>query len=162
MRPKDLRVRGRWTIRLETQNRFGSACRGSSHGIGASCYVSCGARSSSWYRKGVNLSVLKLRKLDALYGRLLARSARSKDWPTLPRVVDRPWARFVERSASTLCPRTSAGTATEGLRARRRRKAMTWSRRGDEGVSAGSAERTRGARAAVCSTVRSYCCLLVR
>ena len=66
MRPKDLRVRGRWTIRLETQNRFGSACRGSSHGIGASCYVSCGARSSSWYRKGVNLSVLKLRKLDAL------------------------------------------------------------------------------------------------
>ena len=33
MRPKDLWVRGRWTIRLETE-QIGSACRGSSHGIG--------------------------------------------------------------------------------------------------------------------------------
>ena len=39
---------------------------------------------------------------------------------------------------------------------------MTRSRRGDEDVLAGTAERTRDARAAVRATVRSHCCLLVR
>ena len=42
MRPKDLWVRGRWTIRLETE-QIGSACRGSSHGIGVLFRIMWGA-----------------------------------------------------------------------------------------------------------------------